>query len=394
MDVVSNQIEVRGAVTIPGVYALEDRSNTVLKLITIAQGLSPRAFLNRALLERSSGDTQTGIVSIDLRKLVNGEIGDIPLLPGDILTIKSIEELKEFTFLSITGSVINPGNYYYYKDITIADLIFQSGGYTEGGIPYRIEVSRRIKNDTLDLPSAQNVRVFTIDVSDNLVINPTDQKFKLSPYDIIIVRKSPRYEVQKTVTILGEIKYPGNYTINSNFERISDLFPKSGGIKPGAYIKGARFYRDQELIALDLNAILETPSLASNILLADGDTLYIPKESETVRIQGGVQNPSIMNYDDQFSYKDYISQAGGYTELGWKSRVYVSYPNGRTHRSKKFLFFRSYPKVEPGSIVTVPIKAMRQDRERTPGERIALFSFLASIASTLTIAVISISNKN
>jgi polysaccharide export outer membrane protein len=76
---------------------------------------------------------------------MNNEIPDIPLLPGDILTIKSVEDLKEFTYLSIDGSVINPGAYYYYKDITIADLIFQAGGYTEGGVPYRIEVSRRVK---------------------------------------------------------------------------------------------------------------------------------------------------------------------------------------------------------------------------------------------------------
>lgn len=394
LDVVSNQIEVRGAVTVPGAYALEERCNTVLKLLQMAQGLSPRAFLNRAILERSSGETQTGIVAIDLRKLINGEIEDIPLLAGDILTVKSVEDLKEFTFLTISGSVINPGNYYYYKDITIADLIFQSGGYTEGGIPYRIEVSRRVKNDTLDLPSSQNVRIFTIDVADNLVLNPDDQKFKLQPQDIVVVRKSPRYEAQKAVTITGEVKYPGSYTIINNFERISDMFSKAGGLKPEAYLSGARFYRNNELIAVDIEAIIDKPSLPSNLLLMHGDTLIIPRKSETVRIQGGVHNPSVMNYDPKFAYDDYISQAGGYTEQGWKKRVFVSYPNGRTYRTKNFLFFRSFPKVEPGAIVTIPIKAAEPERERTPGERVALFSFIASMVSTLTLAVITLSRNN
>ncbi|MCF2491086.1 SLBB domain-containing protein [Dyadobacter sp. CY347] len=382
LEVVANQVEVRGAVTRPGVYPLDERTKTVKELITISQGISPRAFLNRALLERSSGDTQTGLVAIDLRKLLNNEIPDITLLPGDILTIKSVEDLKEFTFLSVKGSVINPGEYYYYKDITIADLIFQAGGYTEGGIPYRIEVSRRVKNDTTGLPSDQNVRIFTLDVADNLTLNEQDQKFTLYPYDIVLVRKSPRYETQKTVTIFGQVTYPGTYTILNNFEKISDLFPKAGGMRKEAYIEGARFYRNRELVALDLKAIIEKPSIPANLLLADGDTIYIPKKSEMVRIQGGVYNPSLVNFDPSFNFHEYISQAGGFAERARKNRVYVSYPNGRTHRTSKFLFFRSYPKVQPGSVVTVPLKEPKPDRPITPGERIAIISLATTLILT------------
>jgi len=386
LDVVTNQVQIKGAVTIPGAYPLEDRSNTILKLIKMAQGLSPRAFLNRAILERSGGDTQTGLIAFDLKKLVNGEIEDIKLLPGDVISIKSVEDLKELTFLSISGSVINPGDYYYYKDITIADLIFQAGGYTEGAVPNRIEVSRRVKNDTTGIPDSQNVRIFTLDITENLTLSEQDQKFKLAPFDIVIVRKSPRYQIQNTVTVLGEVKYPGNYTIINNFERISDLFPKAGGIKPEAYLGGAKFYRNRELVAIDIEAILGKPSLASNLLLNNGDTLYIPTKSETVRIIGGVQNPSLVNFDRSFAFTDYISQAGGFSERAWKNRVFVSHPNGRTFRTKKFLFSRSYPKVEPGSVITVPNKEAKLKQETTPGERIAIISLL----TTLAIGVISL----
>ncbi|WP_426292932.1 SLBB domain-containing protein [Dyadobacter endophyticus] len=383
LDVVANQVEIRGAVTRPGIYPLDERTKTVKELITISQGTSPRAFLNRALLERASGETQTGLVAIDLRKLLNGEIPDIVLQPGDVLTIKSVEDLREFTYLSIGGSVINPGEYYYYKDITIADLVFQAGGYTEGGVPYRIEVSRRVKNDTTGLPENQNVRVFTLNVADNLVINEDDQKFELLPYDIVLVRKSPRYEVQKTVTVVGEVMYPGTYTIRNNFERISDLFTKVGGLKKEGYLKGAKFYRNQELVALDLQAIADRPSLPANLLLADGDTMVIPKKSETIRIQGGVYNPSLVNFDKNFSFKEYISQAGGFTERARKSRTYVSHPNGRTYRTTRLLFFRSYPKVEPGSVITIPMKTERPDRQMSPGERIAIISLISTLAITV-----------
>ncbi|TLV00786.1 SLBB domain-containing protein [Dyadobacter luticola] len=383
LDLIANQVEIRGAVTRPGLYPLDERTKTVKDLINIAQGVGQRAFLNRVLLERASGDTQTGLVAIDLRKMLNNEIPDIPLLPGDILTIKSVEDLKEFTYLSIDGSIINPGAYYYYKDITIADLIFQAGGYTEGGVPYRIEVSRRVKNDTTGLPESQNVRIFTLNVADNLVLNEEDQKFKLSPYDIVLVRKSPRYESQKTVTITGEVTYPGTYTILNNFERISDLFPKAGGIKKEGYIEGARFYRNRELVALDLKAIVAKPNIPANLLLADGDTLFVPKKSEMIRIQGGVYNPSVVNFDANFNFKEYISQAGGFTERARKSRMYISYPNGRTHRTSRFLFFRSYPKVEPGSVITVPMKEPRNEQPMSRGERLAIISLFTTLAIAL-----------
>lgn len=388
LDVVSNQIEIYGAVTRPGKYALEERSNSVMKLIELAQGLSDRAFLNRAVIERASGNTQTGIVAFDLRKIINKEEEDIPLLPGDILTIKSVEELKEFTHLTIQGYVANPGGYYYYKDITIADLIFMAGGYKEGGIPYRIEVARRVKEDTLGVPYNQNVQIFTVEVAENLQLSELDKQFKLLPHDIVTVRKHPRYEVQRKVAVLGEVMYPGTYTIINNFERISDLFEKSGGLKPEAYLQAARFRRHGEDIAVDLTAIKDKPNLPSNLLLLDGDTLIISRKSELVRITGGVQNPSVTNFNSSFSYKNYISQAGGYAERAWKNRVYVKHPNGKTQRTSHFLWFRSYPKIVPGSIVTVPLKKEKVEREVTPGERIAMFSMMATVISTTALLII------
>jgi polysaccharide export outer membrane protein len=383
LEVIANQVEIRGAVTRPGAYPLDENTKTVKELIASAQGIGQRAFLNRAILERSSGDTQTGLIAIDLRKLMNNEAPDIDLLPGDILTIKSVEDLKEFTFLTVNGAVINPGVYYYYKDITIPDLIFQAGGYTEGGVPYRIEVSRRVKNDTTDLPANQNVRIFTVDIPDNLRMDSSAQKFILYPSDIVFVRKSPRYENQKTVSIEGEVMYPGRYTIKNNFERISDLIPKIGGLKPEANLNNARFYRNNEQVAITISEILNNPSLPSNLLLQDGDNLVIPRKSEVVRIQGGVYNPSLVNFDPKFSFSEYISQAGGFGERVRKNRVYVSYPNGRTHRTKQFLFFRSYPKVEPGSVVTVPVKEPKNEQPMSRGERFALLSLFTTIAITL-----------
>jgi len=383
LDVVTNQVEIKGSVTVPGLYPLEERSNTVLKLIKIAQGLSPTSFINRAILERASGGTHPSVISLDLAKLIDGKIPDVSLLPGDVINIKSVDELNEIPSLDISGSVIIPGKYYFFENMTISDLIFQAGGYSEGAIPSRIEVSRRVKNDTLGLPASQNVRIFTLNISENLKLDSIDQKFILSPYDIVSVRSSPRYETQKSVTVQGEVYFPGRYTILTNFERITDLFPKTGGLKPEAYLSGARFYRNGELVALDLKAIIDKPTLPSNLLLLNGDTLIIPGKLETVKISGGVQNPSVMNFEPQSSVNDYISQAGGLTEQAWKNRVYVMYPNGRTHKTTRTLFFRSFPKVEPGSTIIIPLKEKKQQQAVSFGERIAIFSLLSTLAISL-----------
>ncbi|MDQ6481880.1 SLBB domain-containing protein [Dyadobacter sp. LHD-138] len=390
LDRIENRVVIDGGVYRDGEYPIDEHTNTVKKLIKKAEGLREDAFLNRAVIERLDETLRPQIIAFDLGKLMRGEIDDIPLKREDRLVLKTIDELKEGYLITVSGSVINPGTIDYHNGLTVADAIFKSGGYTEGGIPYRIEISRRIKNDTTGIPSSQNVRIFSLDVDENLKLNGEDQKFKLAPFDIIYVRKSPRYEVQKAVTILGEVMYPGTYTILTNFERITDLIPKAGGMKAEAYLKGTRFYRNKELVAVDLKAILEKPSLSSNLLLQNGDSLRIPTKSETVRITGGVQNPSTVNFDPNFSFRDYISQAGGYGENAWKSRIYVSYPNGRTFRSKKFLVFTSRPKIEPGSVITIPVEEKKADRQTSPGERIAIISLI----TTVTISLISILNNN
>ncbi|SEI52135.1 protein involved in polysaccharide export, contains SLBB domain of the beta-grasp fold [Dyadobacter koreensis] len=383
---IENRVVIEGGVFRDGEYPIDEQTNTVKKLITKSEGLREDAFLNRAIIERKTATLRPEIISFDLGKLMNGEIEDIVLKREDHIYIKTIDELKENYDLTILGSVINPGTINYHDGITVADAIFKAGGYTEGGIPYRIEVSRRIKGDTANIPQSQNVRIFSLEVSENLTLNEEDQKFKLSPFDVIYVRKSPRYEPQKAVTILGEIMYPGTYTILNNFERITDLLPKAGGLKAEAYISGARFYRNKELVAVDLKAIIQKPSLSANLLLQTGDTLLIPTKSETVRIKGGVQNPSIVNFDPHFSFREYISQAGGFAEYAWKSRIYVSYPNGRTFRTKKFLFFKSYPKIESGSVLTVPVKDPQKERQISPSERIAIIS----LVTTISLALISL----
>ena len=219
-------------------------------------------------------------------------------------------------------------------------------------------------------------------------IKTEDARVTLQPFDRIYVRKSPRYEEQKSVYIEGEVRYPGAYTIKDKTQKITDLIAQAGGLKEGAFPKGATFERDSTKIAIDLSIILQVPAVTENILLLDGDRLFIPRELQTVKLSGEVLNPISVAYRPNQGLKDYIAQAGGLTEKAAKKRIFVRYANGFSDQIRAFLFFRSYPKVEQGSEIIVP--AVRDDlsSKLSTGERIAILGGLSS----LSLVIISIVN--
>ncbi|TDB67832.1 SLBB domain-containing protein [Arundinibacter roseus] len=429
LDRYENLVTIEGPVFRPGLYAIEAGSSTVKELILKAEGLREDAFLNRAIIQRKNEYLSPQTVSFDLGQLMRGEIEDIPLKREDILVIKSVQQLQATQNISIQGSVNKPGTYAYSEGMTVSDLIYLSGGYAEGGTPDRIEVARRVRDDSTDLAPSQTTRIFSFDIEENLQLQPKDRRFRLQPFDLVFVRKSPRYDTQKTIVISGEVNYPGRYAILNNTERISDIIERAGGLKANAYLAGARLTRQltkdeqkntrtleemtrkqlelqqqptendrkdedieatpteppvtRQLVGLDMVSLLRDISSPANILLQEGDSIIIPRKIETVRILGEVLNPSIVNYDPKFSFNDYISQAGGYTDNARKHKAFVAYANGRLDRTKRALFFISRPKITPGTTINVPIKIDKSGRETTPAERVAILSLLGTLALTI-----------
>jgi polysaccharide biosynthesis/export protein len=303
--------------------------------------------------------------------------------------VKTLRELREKYSVTIIGSVIKGGNYSYANNMSIADLVVIAGGFKEEAISSRIEVARRLKDDdTTGLTRQQNTRLFVFNIDKDLRLSAQDAAFKLNPFDVVTVRASPRYEVQKVITIKGEVYYPGSYVIEESTEKVADLIKRAGGLKPNAFMKGSRFYRQGTLIALDLPSILANPAIEANLLLQEGDSLVIVKESATVAIQGAILNSLTVGYRKGAAFIDYLDEAGGWQENADKNRVYVIYPNGYTDRTRRFLWFRHYPVVEPGSAINVPFKQEKKSRLSTQ-ERLTLFS---SVASVLTLTIVGVLN--
>ena len=377
-----NRVQITGAIFRSGEYALTNDLQSVKQLVEKAEGLREDAFRNRAILHRLKENLEPEIIAVDLGKVLSGESPDITLKRQDSLVVKSVRDLREEYFVTILGEINLPGDELFAENMTVSDLVAQAGGFTEGAIGSRIEIARRVNEaNSTNLADNQTVQVISLKIDRKLSLNANDAEFKLKPFDIVYIRKSPRYTEQKSAIIAGEVNYSGVYPIAENSEKISSLIQRAGGIKANGYLAGAVLRRKDQRVAIDARRILEDPNVEGNILLQDGDSLFIPQRSDLVEIAGAVLNQTLVNYSKQFSYEDYVSQAGGYSERARKGKVYVTYSNGYTDRTRKFLFFNVYPKIEPGSVITVPFRPKDERKSEISGP--VLLSFVGTMLVVL-----------
>ncbi len=409
----ANRVTIEGAVFRPGQFELEPGMK-LSQLISKAEGVKEDAFLERGYITRLKPDNQTQVISFDVAGILKGTSTDINLLREDIISISSIFDLKEEYKVSIDGEVREPGIFDYAENMTLEELILKAGGFTEAATAQRVEVSRRVKNSNITSASASTAEVFQINIDPNL--NFSSPKFVLQPFDIISVRSSIGYEIQRQVKVEGEVLYPGMYTISNKDERVSDLLKRAGGLTPLAYSKGASLKRegkdkeskegdqligarskkneiDQEdlekdrlaklsrlqstvkdsvntlkqeeilknvYVGIELDKILQNPHTQVDLILEEGDVLRVPKQLQTVKVNGEILYPVTTIYNQNRGFKYYISQGGGFSNKSLKRRSYVIYANGAVRSTSKILFFNNYPSVEPGAELYVPKKDTSQ----------------------------------
>ena len=184
-------------------------------------------------------------------------------------------------------------------------------------------------------------------------------EFILKPFDQVLILRQPEFEMPQSVMITGEVSVPGEYTLLTKNDCVTDLIGRANGLLETGYPEGARFFRPQDRLGrinLDLLTALANPSGQANILLQPGDSLHIPAYSPTVVVTGAVNSPVTVLYREEEDFDYYLANAGGYRSDADKGRVSVRYANGLARTRSKFLFWSSYPAPGPGSVVTVPVK--------------------------------------
>ena len=417
-----NRLIVTGAVWRPGEYELNGTVHTVKGLINQAAGLKGDEFTGRAQITRLNPDFTTTVVAVDIRGILNGTSPDIELKPEDILNIPSLFDLREPYTIKVSGAV----NYVdtvlpYRNNLTVEDAIMMAGGLKESAATVNVEVARRIKDTKTYENSNRTAEVFNFELNDNLGLISVDGKnsnsvFTLEPFDEVYVRFSPGYQEQQVVKVDGEITFSGDYVLAEKNSRLSNIIAKAGGITSDAYVKGASLKRqltEDEMrrletllqlstnkqsrdsvalsleniknysVGIDLEKALANPGSAHDVVLRDGDELYIPQLQSTVKINGAVTYPNSVTYTKGMSVGNCLSQAGGYNDIARKYPI-VIYMNGKVATTKKsFIFFKRYPKVEPGCEIVVPTKTQR-DRKTSLAEVLSIASSTTSMAAMVT----------
>jgi protein involved in polysaccharide export with SLBB domain len=338
---------------------------------------------------------------------------DIMLQPDDVVQISSIFDLQEEYSITVRGAVNSAGTFQYREGIKLSDAIFRADGFRDNAAAYRVDVARRV-TDGGEVKGFRTAETFRFDVDETLSFEDENGDFELMPFDQIYVRTKPNYQTQQTVRIEGEVQYPGTYVLNSRDMRLSDLVEMAGGLSEFAYPSGASLERrlagfdEEDLEFLDeeersqnldrnttsvgirLAEALKRPDSELDLIMEQGDVIEVPKELMTVRVEGEVLNPTSVRYDDSRSFRSYLDSAGGVTDNAKRGRAYIVYANGEVDRSKRFLFFRNNPPVEPGATIVIPSKP--EKRELTTQERISITATLASTVATIALMIDRLSN--
>ncbi len=420
-NVFDNRVTVNGAVYYAGAYGITQMPT----LKDVMEAAKPRgdAYTARAILRRLKPDLTPEFINFNISDVLAGKF-NLPLVREDSIQIYHINELREKYYITVNGEVNKPGAYDYFENMTVQDLVLMSKGYKEGASLQKVEISRRLMptKEVSQKDSAIYSLIKEIDLTNS---NEADLNFKLSPFDIVSIRRSPLYKEQITVTVEGEVIYPGNYTLAGNAERISDVIKRAGGLKLKGFAGGAvlirktyrdisendatlvnsktnlinaqsgkdaslassdtstikNLYKDQKAVGIRLDKILAAPGSAEDLFLLEGDILKVPKELQTIQTFGSVNVPKQIVYYEGISFKDAIIESGRYSMNASRKNAYVIYPNGQVRKTRSFLFIRSNPEIRPGTEIYVPAK--RPKVKVTTGEYIGIFSSLTALVSVL-----------
>lgn len=389
LDRYENVVEIKGAVFRPGQFHLGEDVFSVRSLVEHAEGLTEDAFPEHAIIHRLKPDRTMEVISVDVAGIMSEAIPDVPLKNEDVLFIPTnTENIKERT-LTITGMVMSPGTYEYADNTTIEDLIVMAGGLRDQASLARVDVSRRILDPMATEKTNQIAESFTFDIKDGLVINH-DRQFYLQPYDVVHVRRSPAFHAARTITVVGEVNYEGDFTLENKSLRLSDAIKMAGGATDAAYLRGARLMRrmnDEERVrmratreairellvdrydsvawkrmdldnsypvGIELDEAINNPGSDKDVLLREGDRIYVPEYNGSVKVSGDVMFPNTVFYEKGQNAKFYVKQAGGFGHRAKKSKMFIVYQNGTVGIAKK----GAMP--EPGCEIVVPSKKRRE----------------------------------
>ena len=420
---VANSVTLLGHVHRPGSYHWR-QGMRISDLLGSLTELKDNADTEYVLVRRQiSNGAKIDVLSTSVSSALRGDRqSDIPLQARDTVYVFDrrfsrdpivgplLEELKQqakpgdpTSQVEVSGNVHAPGIYPLESGMRISDLIRAGGGLTEEAYTSRAELSRYAVTDRLQR------EVSTDEVNlDRILSGDRDSDLELEAHDYLYVHMVPQWKSQWTVSLDGEVRFPGDYRVQRG-ESLAQVVSRAGGLTGDAFPEGAVFLREDlknreqeqiELLARRLEADLTTLSLQlgseggpdtlltgrelleqlrtteatgrlvidryqivtdASFEVRDGDRLLIPRRSQVVTVIGETQQNTSHLFREDLSRDDYINLSGGLTRRADKKLIYVVRANGAVVANRRSYWFGRGNRVNirPGDTIVVPIDTDR-----------------------------------
>ncbi len=365
-------VAVTGEVVRPARYEILP-GETLRDVVRMAGGLTSLAYEELVTVDRFSELGETQLYKIRW----SDPSQDMELRGGDEVTVYSVYQVRPKETVEIYGMVQFPGEYTLVPGMKVTDLIFRAGGILEGTYKQRAELARVVETEA----DSALTMVLTFPLGEILDDPDHPENLRLRKGDKVFIRSSPGWEPPAVVVLEGEVNFPGRYGLEGEEERISHVMGRAGGPTDRAFLKGAQLFRkDQGRIIIDFSVALGDPSSRDNIVLEDGDSIYVPRRPETIRVSGAVANPGLLLYVPGKKAGYYIEKTGGYTEKANKGDVKIVRVTGEIESATRR--FWPDPIIYEGDEILVPEKekAKPVDWGKTLKEAATI---IASLATTV-----------
>jgi len=335
-----NTVSIQGEIFKPAKY--EIRSNEKLEdLVGYAGGLTVMALqnirINRIINAHKSypKDPYARTLIVNFLSENNYILED-----GDDVLVYKIYPAENQVY--IYGQVKSPGEYSFATSFSmkVLDLMKVAGGINDATFMKTVYLTDAeiIRNN----PNTNFPEIIKFNIQSLLNGDPK-ANITLQNWDIILIRENPKYKTPDKVTISGEVKVPGVYTLQKRWEQLDDILARAGGFTEKAYVDGLKLFRDSNQIVLT----------DYNISLTNGDSIFVPQPAGTVEIIGAVNRPGFVQYERGKSLKDYIRSAGGYNFIANIENITIVSANGYVTTNNQF--FKT--KIGNGATIIVHEKA-------------------------------------
>lgn len=453
-------VTLQGHVFTPGNYAFKQGMH-LTDLIHSVDDLQPNADLHYLLIRRElPPDRHITVLSADIAAALQapGSAADVQLMPRDQIVVFDLasgrdqiihpvlDELRlqsnatrPTPLVHVDGRVKVPGEYPLESGMTIADLVRAGGGLSDAAYGGKAELTR------YQIVNGETRRTDLIDIDLARALNgDPKENLKLQPFDILSVKEISEWSSQESVTLTGEVRFPGRYDIKRG-ETLVSVLARAGGLTEYAFPEGSVFTREElkkreqeQMDALatrmqtDLAAVaiagtasgapnangastiavgqsllgqlrsqkavgrlvIDLPKMMHSragspydVILRDGDRLIVPRFQQQVTVIGEVQSATSHLYGPELSRDDYIALSGGTTTRAAKGRIYVVRANGSVVAAVQghrwFSVSGSDSQIKPGDTIVVPL-----DTEKLPP--LPFWTAVTTIIYNVAIAVAAI----